>query len=466
VSHIDDKLWSDIIAAAGADVAWHGDAVDRFDPGFHDRNLAARCVVAPRTAKAMAAVMRLCNDSRVSIVPHGGRTGLAGGAVSKPGQVVLSTENLASMVSIHARARIAQVDAGVRLSALQAAASKQGLSPGIDLAARDSATIGGMISTNAGGNEAFRNGVMRHRVLGLEVAMPNGEILRDLKHVTKANEGYDIKQLFIGAEGTLGIVTRAVLKLEPLASGHATALVACPDGQSAVSLFSRLQNSADVTLAAAEMMWRNYAQTSAEACGLRSLRAFMEAPAELFVIVECHGPGEGGEEALEGELASAAEAGEIHDAVVARSERERSEIWRVREDSWSIDRTYPHGLWFDVSVPLDRIGDYVRDLRARVAAVDGDLMVFAMGHLGDGNLHLTITSGQPEARQQYDRVAAAVYHGLADIGGSFSAEHGIGTEKRAAFKTHVAPEMRAFMSAIKQTFDPHGIMNPGKLLSE
>ncbi len=455
---------SDLKAAVGSGNVLQKDRLQLLDPGFHMKNLAAMTAVLPGSAKEVAAVLEVCAREQVSVVPQGGRTGLAGGAASSPGQILIFADRLNEIHSIDPQGQVADVGAGVRLETLQAAARDHGLSPGIDLAARGSATIGGMIATNAGGNEAFRHGVMRHRVLGLEVVLPTCEILSDLKRVTKVNEGYDLKHLFIGSEGTLGVVTRATVKLEVLDANRATALAACADAEHAVALLSRFQHSHTTALRAAEIMWRNFARTSASALNVSALSAFLDTDAQVFVIIDVVDGGTEGREAFQEELGAAAEAGELQDAIVAGSERERGEIWQVREDSWSIDRAFPHGLWYDVSVPLGALDGYIGQLTARIRQINHELSVFAMGHLGDGNLHLTITAGRPIG-ELYDAVSHAVYDGLAGIGGSISAEHGVGTEKLSALSAHVAPEKLQLMRTIKRAIDPLNIMNPGKVLA-
>ena len=205
-----------------------GDAVKALDPGFHRDNLAAELAVFPETTAMVAAVVALCRSEGVAIVPQGGRTGIAGGAASAPRTLILSLSRMQRIIALDPLARTALVEAGVTLGALQQAAAAHALAPGIDIGARDSATIGGMISTNAGGSEAFRYGTMRQRVLGLEAVLPDGTVLGDLTQVAKANEGYDVKQLLIGAEGTLGIVTRAVLRLSGRPANRVSALAPVP----------------------------------------------------------------------------------------------------------------------------------------------------------------------------------------------------------------------------------------------
>ena len=439
------------------------DVAGTLDPGITPGNLDAGAVAFPASVEQVAAVVRLCAGQGIPMVPQGGRTGLAGGAVSAPGQLVVSTARLDRILDLDPLAGTAVVEAGVTLGRLQAAAAEHGLSVGIDLAARDSATLGGMVSTNAGGIEAFRHGTTRQRVLGLQAVLPSGEVMDDLKRVTKANEGYDIKQLLIGAEGTLGIVTAIVFSLVPLQPGQGTALVACPGAAEAVSLFRRLRNATGADLLAAEILWPDFARITARGLGLDALVAF--APQEaVFLLVEVAGnsPQEAAEH-LETHLAEAIEAGEAQDAVLAKNAEERRRMWLIREESWEADKAFPHGFWYDVSVPQGALDGYARALFARAAELDPAMKVFLFGHLGDGNMHLTVTTGR-EMPELHDAVDAAVFAGLADCGGSFSAEHGIGLEKRAHLARRGDPAKLALMRSIKQALDPLGIMNPGKVI--
>lgn len=439
------------------------DVAQTFDPGITAGNLDAGVLALPSSMEQVAQVVRLCAELGIPMVPQGGRTGLAGGAASSQGQLIVATARLNRILDLDPLAGTAVVEPGVTLVRLQEAAAEHGLSVGIDLAARDSATIGGMVSTNAGGIEAFRHGTTRQRVLGLQAVMPSGEVLDDLKRVTKANEGYDIKQLLIGAEGTLGIITAIALSLVPLQPGQGTALVACPDADGAVALFRRLRNAPGPDLLAAEILWPDFARITAHGLGLDALVAF--APREsVFLLVEVAGndPQEAAEH-LEAHLAEAIEAGEAQDAVLAKNAEERRRMWLIREESWEADKAMPHGFWYDVSVPQGKLDGYARALFARAGELDPAMKVFLFGHLGDGNMHLTVTTGR-EMPELHDAVDAAVFAGLAECGGSFSAEHGIGLEKRAHLARRGNPAKLALMRSIKQALDPLGIMNPGKVI--
>ncbi len=458
-------ITNDILASlrsiVGANGLKTGEALMLIHPGSDPHNLDAGVMVSPGNREQVAAVLRFCNENKVGVVPHGGRTGLAGGGVSTIGEIILSLAGLNRIESISATARIAIVESGVTLQALQEAAAEVNLSAGINIASRGSATIGGMISTNAGGMEAFRHGVMRHRVLGLEVVLPDGSILGDLSQVTKCNEGYDLKQLFIGAEGTLGVVTRAVIKLTPADEFTATALVACPSATHAVALLEKLQRDRSLNLLRAEFMASDYFVLAAANLGPASLAAFTDAPA--YLILETDDPDQqAAQSRLEDALGLAIEAGLVVDAILAQSEKERNEIWNIREDSSVVDRVHPGGYWFDISVPLHALEAWLTRFHEAIAALGPDIKGLAFGHLGDGNLHVGVVGEAVQSDK--DRIKSLVYANLRDIGGSFSAEHGIGVDKKPELHALVDPVKLNLMRAIKATIDPNGIMNPGKVV--
>ena len=459
---INDALLADLRRIVGAAGVKDPETVAGLDPGLDTRNLAAGVIVLPASTAEVAEVVAYCSRHSIAIVPHGGRTGISGGAVSQPGQIVLQTTRMNRILSVDPLAGTAVVEAGAILETVETEVARHGLSVGLDLGARGTVTIGGMVSTNAGGLEAFRYGVMRHRVLGLEAVLPNGRVLDDLKLVTKANEGYDVKQLFIGAEGTLGIVTKVALDLVPRDGGHATALVSCGGAGDAVKAFRRLRNRADGELLAAEIMWPGYARTTAGRLGEAEVLAFEPDPDAVFVLFEVT-DSEGGGSFLERALGACFEAGEARNAVIAKNRRERDTIWSIREESFLCDREYPHGYWFDVSVPLGQLAGYADRLFARIGEIRPDLKLFMFGHLGDGNLHLTVTSGR-EMPELAEPISEAVYADLAALGGSFSAEHGIGIDKLEELDRYASAEKLAMMRTIKAAVDPQGIMNPGKVL--
>ncbi len=458
---IDGPFLASLERIAGPRGLWRGEADGAPDKGFHDDNLAAGLAVFPRSTEEVAAIVRLCREARVPMTPQGGRTGLAGGAASRPGALIVGFQRMNRIERLDPTAMIATVEAGVTLAALQTAAATHGLSPGVDIAARGSATIGGMISTNAGGSEAFRLGVMRQRVLGLEAVLPDASVLCDMTEVIKANEGLDVKQLLIGAEGTLGLVTRAVIRLSPVPAARATAAMTFATAADAIAALNGLRAAPGFAVQTAEAMWGGYARAAAAEQGNHRFAAFASAP--LCVIFEAGGDDAAAvAERFEAALSALLDRGLARDCVVARSGRERAEMWRVREDSWSIERLHPGGLWFDVSLPLNALDQYTERLFARVMAHDGALNVFVIGHLGDGNLHVTIAGPGP-IPHRYDEIAPLVYDGIRAAGGSISAEHGVGLEKRAALARFGDPGKLAAMRAVKQALDPLNLMNPGKV---
>ena len=436
--------------------------LQNMDPGIDRENLSGSVAVLVESAEQIGAIVAYCNAQDVPLVPQGGRTGLCGGAVSHDGEIILMMDRMNRVESFDIDGGVAVVEAAVKLETLNELLLKNGWTVGIDLGARGSATIGGMVSTNAGGNEAFRNGVMRHRVLGLEAVMADGSMFNDLSKVTKNNDGYDIKQLLIGSEGTLGIVTKIALKLELEKAQPITALCTCDSAKSAVNVFNRFRRDKRFQLLSAECMWREHARTVAEELSLNALANFIDD--EVCLLLEIEQPAtSNGVDQFEQQIADAVENGEVSDALIAKNETERNDFWRIRED-WAAEKKYPHGFWYDISVPLSVIDDYVQDLLSRLEKIDPAFHVFVIGHLGDGNLHLSITTGKPQTDATHHAVNEAVFFGLKESGGAISAEHGIGLEKRELLPNYCCPTKYALMKSIKQIFDPNNILNRGKVL--
>ena len=454
------RLGAQLLEALGPEGVRQGEDLALLNPGVHPGNFQAGFLVRPDNTADVARVLTLCNAAGVGVVPQGGRTGLAGGAVSHCGEVILSLERMNRIEDINVVARTATVEAGVTLERLDSELRPHALCAGIDLGARGSATIGGLISTNAGGNEAFRYGTMRGRVLGLEVALADGSVINDLVRVLKHNAGIPLRQLFIGSEGTLGVVTRAVLSLVPKHGTTRSMLVVVPDFEAAVKLLRRVEAHRGWIVTAAELMSANHVAMTARELGLHNLG--LDYPGQSVLLFTLAPTTEDELASAEGLLAEAVSEGFVTDAVLPKSELEERNFWRIRED-WSVDRVRPGGLWFDVSVPLDSLQYYWRALQSRVASHDPSLEVFVVGHLADGNLHVTINSTRPII-ERYDELSPVVYEGLRNLGGSFSAEHGIGLEKRAALERYADPQGVRLMRAVKSVFDPKGILNPDKVL--
>ena len=431
------------------------------DPGVDPRNLGAALMLRPADTAGVARVLAYCHAARIGVVPQGGRTGLSGGAESSADEVILSLDRLDRIEVLDPVSRVAVAGAGVTLAALAAAAAEHRLAPGIDLGARDSATLGGLVSTNAGGNDAFRYGTMRERVLGLEAVLADGTVLSALGRVRKRNEGLAVEQLLIGAEGTLGVVTRVALALVAADEPVATALTAVADAGAAVALCERVRGATAVRAVAIELMSGSHARAACRESAVREFDALARAP--YLVLVEASAATAAAAEAgLVELLAAATDSGLLADATLAQSEAQRRAMWRIREE-WAIDRERPGGLWYDVSVPLAALPGYLDGCAARLRAHDAALDLVVIGHLADGNVHVTVNADHPIS-ERYEEIAPLVTDALPALGGSFSAEHGIGLEKRATLARLGDPARLELMRRIKALLDPRGILNPGKVL--
>jgi FAD/FMN-containing dehydrogenase len=431
------------------------------DPGEGAHNFEAGVMACPETVEAAVTLIRWCSDNRIALVPQGGRTGLAGGCGTKPGDVILTTSRLNAIESINVEERTATVQAGVTLQALQEAAALHGLTTGIDLPSRGSATLGGMAATNAGGLLAFRNGVMRHQVLGIEAILPDGSLFSDLTRVVKVSAGPDIKQLLIGAEGALGFITRLVVKLEPQRPFRATAMLGVKDATSALRVAAHLGKVAGLTLEAAEMMWPRYVRDHAKL--LNFDHSWLPQDASAFIVEVSAASEEIAINGLQEALAEIWEEAEIQEGIFAQSLEQARRFWILREESAFYYRLYNNPPSFDVSLPPSLLDDYVAKLLPRLLALNPAYEAYVYGHIADGNLHLTVTIDEPTDRMEMHRIEDAIYQGIREIGGSFSAEHGVGLEKRYGYETYGDPVKRALATSIKTLLDPKDIFNPGKV---
>jgi len=450
-----------LIAAAGADAVQVGDAVP-----LHHRTdwsgvtpVQPVALVRPRSTDAVAAVLRVCSEFRVPVVPQGGLTGMAGGAVPVAGAIALSLGRMNAVESLDTAASTITVQAGATLQAVQEAAAAQGLQFGVDLGARGSCQIGGNLATNAGGNGVLQFGMMREQALGLEVVLADGTVLPMLRPMIKNNTGYDLKQLFIGAEGTLGVITRAVLRLHPAPRAKATVLVALGSFEQSLALLGRLQARFPGAVAAFELMWRDFVAASLH---WQSLREPFDAPHPFAALVDVTGSDEDElRAAIEQLLGESMEAGEALDAVVAQSQAQARALWKIREATAELPANMHPPINFDVSLPMAEIGRFADTCRSALdARWPGNIAVF-FGHVGDSNLHISVDAGTVGGDEH--GVEKLVYDQVATFDGSVSAEHGIGTHKKPYLGASRTPAELAAMRAIKQALDPMGLMNPGKL---
>ena len=450
-----------LVQALGADCVQTGAQVEaRFHTDWSGTPpVAPLALVRPRSTDDVVALMQLCHAHRVPVVPQGGLTGLAGAAVPTADCVAVSMERMHAVEDVNARSALMTVQAGVTLQAAQDAAVAAGMVFGVDLGARGSCQIGGNVSTNAGGNGVLQHGMMREQVLGLEVVLADGTLLPMLRPMLKNNTGYDLKQFFIGAEGTLGIITRVLLRLRPAPQAKATALVAMPHFDAALAVLQRMQGRFGNSVAAFELMWDNFVQAS---IAWQKLQAPMAGRHPLLALIDVDGKDEASlRDAVEEALGEAMEAGEVVDAVIAQSQTQAKTLWKLREAPAELNTNMHPPVNFDVSLPQADIGRFADAIQAAFdARWPGHHSLF-FGHVGDGNLHVS-TDGATVGGE-CEAVEATLYRIVGEFHGSVSAEHGIGLHKKPFLHTSRTPQELAAMRAIKAALDPLGLMNPGKV---
>ncbi len=422
--------------------------------------MKARALVRPKTTEQVCAVLKLCHQHKINVVTHGGLTGTVQGTLSGKADLVLSMERLNAIEEIDPQGRTATVQAGVVLQTLQENVKQHDLMFPLDLGARGSCTIGGNIATNAGGVNVIRYGMMRELVLGLEVVLADGTLISSMNRMLKNNAGYDLKQLFVGTEGTLGIVTRAIVKLKELPLSANSALVAVNEFSQVVDLLKFVDKSLGGQLTSYELMWRNYYQAVTEA-------GWHESPLPrnypYYVVLEAQGADpQADKEHFQLMMEAAMEKGLIEDAVLPKSEAERDKVWAIREDFEALLSLRPQFI-YDVSLPIKDMDHYIQTLEQRLSERWSQCPFYALGHIGDGNLHFFVSPQNDDSADLHHQVNQIIYEPLEQCGGSVSAEHGIGLEKKAYLSLSRNAEEIALMKSVKNLFDPFNLLNPGKI---
>jgi FAD/FMN-containing dehydrogenase len=431
---------------------------------------ATPLVLRPDSTAQVSAILRACNEARVGVVPVGGNTGYCGGATPSAdgSQIVLSLARMRRVRAVDPHNYTMIAEAGCVLADVQAAAAEVDRLFPLSLGSEGSCQLGGNLSTNAGGTAVLRYGMMRDLVLGLEVVLPDGRVLDALKSLRKDNTGYDLRDLFIGAEGTLGVITAAAIKLFSRPVNIVTAFVAVPDPQAAVALLSRLRSATGDLISTFELVPRigidlvtqHIPQTSDPFDERHDWYVLLEVGAGKHVT--------GLREAMETELASAIEAGEVVNAVFAESEAQRDALWRLRETIPEAQRLDGASIKHDISITTTELPRFIAEGSAAILEIAPRGRMVAYGHLGDGNLHFNVNQSHDQPAEEFlalaPRINRVVHDLVARYGGSFSAEHGIGQLKREELVRYKDPVALEVMRSIKRTLDPHGIMNPGKVL--
>jgi len=428
-------------------------------------------VVCPKNTAQVSEILKLANENKTPVVPVAGNTGLVGGTFA-PEAIMVSLHRMNTIREIRPGARIAITEAGVILSKLHEAADTYDLIFPLFFGARGSAMIGGNLSTNAGGSNVLRYGNTRALCLGLEVVLPDGRIMNLMSELHKDNAGYDLKDLFIGAEGTLGIITAAVLKLLPKPRAYATAMVSATSLPNALILLNQLQEATGGMVEAFEYMPRTYLNRMKVA--LPDLKPLLGYGRDTTILVElgATAPRDAAHQSdgsvpvvtlLEQTLADMIENGLADDAIVARSQAQRSEMWKMRESAAEISSGRTPVIDSDVAVPLDRVPEFLEQAKDRLSSLDPGAESITVCHLGDGNLHYTVWPNSHD-KAVHKNISKMIEQLTAELAGSFSAEHGIGLSKLDTMKRYKDPVALSVMHAIKATLDPNNIMNPGKVL--
>ncbi len=465
-------LIEELEAAVGSGHVLTGEALQAYQSDWtrvYPSNPAV--VVRPGSTEEVAAVLRIASAHSVPVVPSAGRTGITG-ALQTRGGIQLSVERMNRIRQIKKEARIAVVEAGVILQSLHDAAEAQGLYFPLWFGARGSAMIGGVLSTNAGGSNVLRYGSTRALCLGLEVVLADGSVLDLMGQLHKDNSGYDLKQMFIGAEGTLGVITAAVMKLVPRPRAHATATLAARSLEDALVLLNRLQLATGGAVEAFEYMPETYMRRLAEA--RPDIRQPFAPRQQVNILVEvgATAPRDAVPDAegnlpvvtlLQETLGEMLADGSVLDAEIARTEAQRLAMWKRRELAAEVMFDRQPSIDTDIAVPLDAVPEFFRRIDQRLPALDPGAETICVSHLGDGNIHFTVYPTRAD-HDLHDAVVEAVEDVVMELGGSFSAEHGVGLMKLNSMARRKSPVALQVMAAVKQALDPHGLMNPGKVI--
>ncbi len=465
-------LIEELEAAVGSGHVLTGEALQAYQSDWtrvYPSNPAV--VVRPGSTEEVAAVLRIASAHSVPVVPSAGRTGITG-ALQTRGGIQLSVERMNRIRQIKKEARLAVVEAGVILQSLHDAAEAQGLYFPLWFGARGSAMIGGVLSTNAGGSNVLRYGSTRALCLGLEVVLADGSVLDLMGQLHKDNSGYDLKQMFIGAEGTLGVITAAVMKLVPRPRAHATATLAARSLEDALVLLNRLQLATGGAVEAFEYMPETYMRRLAEA--RPDIRQPFAPRQQVNILVEvgATAPRDAVPDAegnlpvvtlLQETLGEMLADGSVLDAEIARTEAQRLAMWKRRELAAEVMFDRQPSIDTDIAVPLDAVPEFFRRIDQRLPALDPGAETICVSHLGDGNIHFTVYPTRAD-HDLHDAVVEAVEDVVMELGGSFSAEHGVGLMKLNSMARRKSPVALQVMAAVKQALDPHGLMNPGKVI--
>jgi len=424
----------------------------------------ARAIVFPRSTADVSFIMKICHDCSQPVVIQGGKSGGVQGHVSRPNEIAMDLSKMSAIEEIDTVGRTATVQAGCILETLQDAAVDKGLMFPLDLGGRGSCTIGGNIATNAGGERVIRYGMMREQVLGLEVVLADGTLLSSMNSMIKNNTGYDLKQLFIGSEGTLGVVTRAVVRLRQNMTSSNVALVAMDSFDQVLAALQQVDAGLAGQLTAYELMSQNWYELNSRHLGVSP----MGNDRNYYVVIETRGSEpEHDIENLEQVLMALYEQGLVADAVLAKSQKEVGQIWDIRECLEPVTTMESPYFVYDVSVPMKHMEAYLDKVKTGIQESFPEGQCYCVGHVGDGNLHFAVLPFAPgEKAELHRQVNDRVYQPLARYSGSISAEHGVGIEKKPYLSISRNETEIQLMKTLKMTLDPKGILGPGRIFDQ
>jgi len=425
-----------------------------------DKPCMPLAVIRPASTEEVSRILKLCSQMDQKVVVQGGLSGLAGGATPQHNEIAISLERMSGIETIDPTSMTLTALAGTPLQAIQEAAEDAGLLFPLDLGARGSCNVGGNIATNAGGNQVIRFGMMRNLVLGLEAVLADGTVLTSMNTMLKNNAGYDLKQLFIGTEGTLGVITRAVLRLYPKLTSRSTALCALNDFPSAIKLLNQARIGLGSSLSTFEAMWASYYDYVLD--HIKALRSPFDERYPLYVLVESEGTDtERDQQLFEATLNEALDTGIIKDAVVAQSQKDTRLFWNIRDGIGEVTQYLIPYATFDISLPIGEMSGFLDRVHESLTAKFTNATKLVFGHIGDNNLHLVVTTGTSE---DVKKIFDLIYRLTGAHKGSVSAEHGIGTQKLDYLHYSRSAEEIEVMQRLKNTLDPGGILNPGRVL--
>lgn len=429
-----------------------------------DHPLCPAGLMLPKDADQVSKVLAICNDAKQSIVIQGGLTGLASGATPRPKEIALSLERLNGIGSIDKNALTMHVKAGTPLADIHSALEGTGLSYGVDYGARQLCHIGGNVSTNAGGTQVIHYGMTRAQVLGLEAVLADGTIISSMNQLLKNNAGYDLKQLFIGTEGTLGVVTNLVLRLHPKTTSRSTGLFVTDNYQNILILLNLCRSTFGESLHAVEVMWRDYYEAASKEIGSELLtdhHAEKQKTGEFYALIEIRGRDPERDNAIfQTVFKQCLEQEVIIDGAIAETEQDANDIWAVRYAVKSLLKTINALANFDIGISINKTDLFVHRVKTALNAEFSEIETLFFGHIGDGNLHILASTGN---ELDVDTIYSIVYPICAEFEGTISAEHGIGVQKKAKLGLSRTGTEIELMKTLKRTMDPNGILNSGRI---